>query len=333
MKASCNPRRARAFTLVELLVASVIMVLLIMLLATMVGEVSKTWKRSETQITRFQNARMAFERMSRSLSQATLNPYWDYMNENNERRTTNNASTFQPAKYGRCSDQHFLIAKASEFTPTGKGWACFFQAPLGASTNTNFQKLNNLLNAVGYFAEFNNDADPANLSLKPSFITTPKWRYRLMDLRQPSEDLLVFQTTNSAWVTDTMGAGRQARPISDNVIALVFLAKDDLGNPVSSKTNSYDYDSRDKTSPSTWNQLPAQVLVTMVVIDEPSAARLESMSGTAPPPLVNTSYFSNPAQYAQDLEALKGDLTGHPAKPDFRVFHTTIRIESAKWSQ
>jgi uncharacterized protein (TIGR02599 family) len=70
----------------------------------------------------------------------------------------------------------------------------------------------------------------------------------------------------------------------------------------------------------------------MVVIDESSAARLEAANGISPPALVNPSYFVNPDEYSKDLEDLQRDLSSHPAKPDYRVFHTTIRIEAAKWS-
>lgn len=319
-----------AFTLIELLVAAAIMGLLIVLLVTIVGNVSKTWKRSEAEITRFQDARFAFERMTRSISQATLNPYWDYVDAQGNRRTTNNSSTFAPAKYARCSDQHFLIGRAADFAPSGATWACFFQAPLGYSTNSS--KLDNLLNATGFFVAFNDDADPATRSLKPAFIGGHKWRYRLMDLRQASESLEVFKTTNNSWISAAMGPGREARPISDNVIAMVFLARDSAGNPVSSVPGSYIYDSRDKTSATTWNQLPAQVQVTMVVIDEASAARIAATTGSTPPALVNPTYFVDPGQFTQNLSDLERDLSTNAARPNYRVFNATVRIESAKWS-
>lgn len=320
------------FTLVELLVAAAIMGVIVLLLATIVGNVSKIWKRSEAQITRFQSARFAFERMTRSLSQATLNPYWDYVNSQGDRRTTNNAATFSPSKYARCSDQHFFLGPASDFSGTGQSWSCFFQAPLGYSTNSGTTRLDNLLNAAGFFVEFNNDADAATLSLKPSFLTTPKWRYRLMELREPSENLNVFKTTDSGWIASSMAAGRQARPIADNVVAMVFLARDGSGNPVSSTAGTYVYDSRNKSSTNTWNQLPAQVQVTMVVIDEDSAARLAAANGITAPPLVNSAYFQDPGKYADDLRDLERDLAVHAAKPDFHIFNTTVRIEAAKWS-
>ncbi len=323
---------SKGFSLLELLVATVIMALLVVLLAIIVSNVSQSWKRTEAQITRFQAARFAFERMTRSLSQATLNPYWDYLDSQGNRRTTNNISTFLPAKYARCSDQHFLIGPASDFTATGATWACFFQAPLGYTTNTNTSRLDNLLNAVGFFTEFNNDADAATLSLKPAFITGSRWRYRLMELRQSSEDLQVYKTTDSSWIATAMAAGREARPIAENVIALVFIAKDSAGNPLSSTANSYIYDSRSKSSTNTWNQLPAQVQVTMVVIDEDSAARLAVANGTSAPDLVSSSYFKDPAKFEQDLRDLESNLSTNSSRPDYRVFNATIRIESAKWS-
>lgn len=332
MMPSKKPAARQAFTLVEILIASAVMALLIVLLASIVGTVSQAWKRSEAMVTRFQSARFAFERMARSLSQATLNPYWDYVDAGGNRRTTNNTASFAPVKYARCSDQHFLIAPASDFATTGAGWSCYFQAPLGYSLNPSAGRLDNLLNAAGFFVEFNNDADPATRSLKPAFIPGAKWRYRLMDLREPSEDLQVYRTTDKSWISDAMGAGREARPIAENVIALVMLAKDAAGNPVSSTANSYVYDSRDKTSPSTWNQLPAQVQVVMVVIDEDSAARLAATNGTTAPNLVKADYFKNPARFSGDLRDLQSDLSANSARPDYRIFNATVRIEAAKWS-
>ena len=185
---------------------------------------------------------------------------------------------------------------------------------------------------MGFFVEFNNDANLATRSLKPAFIPGDKWRYRLMDLRQDSMDLAVFNTTGNAWISNAMATGREARPIGDNVITLVFLARDSAGNPLSSQPNSYVYDSRDKSSTNTWNQLPAQIQVSMVVIDEDSAARLAALNGSTAPALVNPAYFVTPSMFAQDLSNLERDLSTNAARPNFRIFNTTVRIEAAKWS-
>jgi len=350
-------RKHGAFTLVEMLVAMVIALLVVALLASMISVVSKTWKQTDAQITSFEDARFAFERITRTLSQATLNSYWDFVDEGGNRRTTTNATTFVPKNYARCSDQHFLIGPSSTYSLQGYTWACFFQSPLGFTNTPELTPLNNLLNATGFFVEFNNDADTATLSMKPSYITAAKWRYRLMELLQPTEDLSVFSDSSNAsdstdqWIKDAMtivntgdtsdtSKSRQARPIADNIIALVFLAEDTNGKPLPTTAPTYSYDSRNQSVSSTWNQLPAQVQVTMVAIDEGSAARLAAANGlNNPPALVKTSYFQDPGtgnpatQYATDLAALEADLTANPAHLTYRVFNTTVRIESAQWEQ
>ncbi len=339
-----NKSRGRTgFTLVEMLVAMAVTALLIILLTNTVSSVATSWKNADAKVTSFQASRFAFERIGRSLSQATLNPYWDYLDAGSNRRTTNNAGSFVPASYARCSDQHFLIGPATSYASAGQGWACFAQAPLGYSTNTITSKLDNLLNAVGFFVEYNNDADAGTRSLKPDFITGSKQRFRLMELLQPTESLGVYTSTNDGWITSAMGTSRQARPLADNVITLIFQAKDSDGSNLPAGALTYAYDSRDQSSSGTWNQLPTQVQVTMVAIDEPSAARMSPQNKTALQTKLG-GLFIDPSKFDADL---KRDATSYPdtaADPsleaylinnrfNYRIFNTTVRIESAKWSK
>lgn len=327
MKKQTKPN-LRAFTLIETLVAAVLLAIVIFLLASIGSRTASIWRRADSQVNSFQSARFAFERMTRSISQASLNPYWDYLDASSNRRTPENASSFVPASYGRCSDQHFTITN----TPTPH--ACFFQAPLGQASGTNLTSLGNLLNAVGYFVEFNDDADAATLSPRPAgLLPGSRWRYRLMELLQPSEELGVYNSTGGSWITQALGSGRQARPIAENVILLLFLARDEEGNPLSVSENSYVYDSRDRNSPNLWNQLPPQVEIILVVIDEASAARLAASHGSTPPDLVDPDYFIRPDRLTEDIEKLRRDLSDHPARPEFRILRNTVRLESAKWSE
>src|SRR5690606_21235079 len=107
--------------------------------------------------------------------------------------------------------------------------ACFFQAPHGVTRDPGLARLNNLLTAIGFFVEFNDDTDPSTLSLKPDFITQPGWRYRLMQLVEPAEDLGVYKLPGKKWIESSMGAGRKAHPIADNVIAILFQARNSDG--------------------------------------------------------------------------------------------------------
>jgi uncharacterized protein (TIGR02599 family) len=323
-------RRQAAFTLVELLVAVALMVLLLLLLVSLVDKVSHSWRTADLRINSFQSARVGFERMTWSISQASLNPYWDYLDASSNRRTPANLSTFRPARYARVSDQHFLI------TNSPSRYAIFFQAPLGYTTNSanDLRELDNMLNAVGYFVEFNSDEAPSTKSIKPTFLTgQPRWRFRLMELLEPAELLKVFTLPGAAWIQSSPDPSRFARPVAENVIALIPRAQGALGNALPPGTSSYLYDSRNPQFPASWNQLPARVQITMVVMDEDSAARLAAAHGASAPPLVSTSYFQNPANFDDDLAALESDLKTNQAKINYRIFTTSVRIEASKWSE
>jgi len=327
-----KPHRKRiflkGFTLIEMLVAAVLLMVIIFLLATIGGRTTSIWRRADSQVNSFQSARFAFERMTRSISQASLNPYWDYLDASSNRRTAANAASFIPVAYGRCSDQHFTI------TNTPSPYACFFQAPLGYSSGTDLAPLGDLLNAVGYFVEFNDDAAEETLSPRPvALLSGSRWRYRLMELLQPSEDLDVYGNSDGTWITNALGPGRLARPIAENVIVGIFRALDESGNSLPAGGATFVYDSRDRGAPATLHQLPAQVEIILVVIDEAAAVKLAATYGNTPPPLVNSGYFLRPDQLEDDIEKLRADLIENPARPEFRILRHTVRLESAKWSE
>ncbi len=71
-------RNIVAFTLVELLVSTAIIALLMVILAQMTGQTSNTWHYTSSKAEQFRDARNAFDTMTRRISQATLNTYWDY---------------------------------------------------------------------------------------------------------------------------------------------------------------------------------------------------------------------------------------------------------------
>jgi len=62
------------------MVASAVLLLLLVLLSSAMGLTFSTVKRAHQKIDQFASARAAFERVTATLSRATLNPYWDYDN-------------------------------------------------------------------------------------------------------------------------------------------------------------------------------------------------------------------------------------------------------------
>ncbi len=61
-----------------MMVSVVILLLLMLLFAGMVDQTGKVWSYTTEEIGEFRSARNGFEALTRRLSQAALNTYWDY---------------------------------------------------------------------------------------------------------------------------------------------------------------------------------------------------------------------------------------------------------------
>jgi len=100
---------------------------------------------------------------------------------------------------------------------------------------------------------------------------------------------------------------------------------------------SYFYDSTLKNPVPAINpehQLPPNVRVTMVAIDEPSAIRLahgQTMPDFGLANLFLTNGTTTAANYAADLQTLQTNLTAQHCS--FRVFTSNVVIRGAKWSK
>jgi prepilin-type N-terminal cleavage/methylation domain-containing protein len=70
--------KAHGFTLVELLVSTAIIALIMLMLVQVTNNISAAWRGTAEKVDKFQGARDGFEAMTRRISQATLNTYWDY---------------------------------------------------------------------------------------------------------------------------------------------------------------------------------------------------------------------------------------------------------------
>lgn len=246
-----------AFTLVELLVSTSIIALLMLVLVAMTNQTSQTWRYTTEKIEKFQEARDGFEAMTRQISQATLNTYWDYLDSTGASRPTDVTSAayrkFLPATYGRRSELRFISGPmalgAAPLMPGGGGGTVglgsggfahmqgiFFQAPLGVVENTTanratygnlYSEMDNLLNTWGYFLEVNNDAN------RPTFVQSvspTRWRSRLMEFRQPCDKMSVYDVdTTSAnpavtglWYSAGMSSATPpTRVLAENVVSLI----------------------------------------------------------------------------------------------------------------
>ncbi|MES2307249.1 MAG: Verru_Chthon cassette protein C [Verrucomicrobiota bacterium] len=358
-------KSSRAFTLIEVLVASAVLIMLMGMIAVVTGQISKVWRNTDSKIDSFRGARLGMSVMNRVLSQATLNSYSDYFSLKNNRF----CNTVEPADereaYRRRSELHFISGNAAEVLK-GAGassissHAIFFQAPLGYTEKAEeYGGLGHLLNACGFYVEYSQDVEQPDFLklLEPARL--PRYRYRLMMMMQPTEFLKIYgdpktlASSPRGWFVDDFQ--KYSRPIAENVIAMVVLCKrpnPSSGNqktafylPVSSEGNSYLYDSR--TAPGdnakqaeTSNQLPPLVQVTLVSIDEKSAQNISEKSGEEDPKLVPTTLFQSPENYEKDMKDLEDILKAKPENTaqntipcQYRIYSFDILIRSSSWNE
>lgn len=212
-------RRSSAFTLVELLVSTVVLMIILLMLVAMVNQTSIIWRTSSSKVEQFRAARIAFESINRNLSQATLNSYYDYVMSKDPIPI--------PTKYIRQSDLRFVVGKASELVPTAGGakpplsgptHAVFFHAPAGfvsgdtetQDTDPNkatlvpkpsvYSEMRGLLNTWGYFIEYGSDYNyrPTFLNTAATGFTPPpeRYRYRLMEFMVPADQMQTYWHTS-----------------------------------------------------------------------------------------------------------------------------------------
>jgi len=334
-------KRRYGFTLVELLVSMAVLSLIMAMMLGILGSIQRQTSRSTGNIEAFRAARNAFEAITRRISQATLNTYWAY------------DDPVEPTRYQRASELRFLSGNAADLigavdpeNPTEErfGQAIFFQAPLGQVDDAALEPLDSILNTWGYYVEYNSDEEelPDVLNL------TEKRRFRLMELREPSEDLTVYTVTSGDpstisrdWMSEPMDDGQLQHPLVDNVLALVILPKlakrdDDTGLALVNSSGNYLYDSalqgQGIVNPfySSKHQLPPLVEVTLVAIDESSAIRLENSPDLDSFLNLMANLFIAPDMFQDDLEILEAELTDRNLT--YRVFSTEVPIQGSKWS-
>lgn len=335
-----NPSRRRTnragfagFTILELLVSMAILSIIVVVLVGVTGQMGSLWRSSGSKVEQFRESRRAFESITRRISTATLAPYLDY-----EYPGGNTAAP--PTRYVRKSDLRFLSAPVSQI---GSGFAAipanshaiFFQAPLGfVDDRTNYGGLEHLLNTWGYFVDYTGVTNPSN----PAQI---KYRFRLIEMREPSENLSVYRLTrgNNAysgkeWFTIPAGVASNRRVLADNVIALILRpmlsTADDPTGSLLAPNFLYDSTATSATAAiNPKNQIPPLIEVIMVVLDEQSAARV-CLDSTAPDLGVSGMRFQSVSNIATDLAALEAALVARNLK--YGIFQTTLPLPGARWS-
>ncbi len=301
---------------------------------------------------------------------------------------------FVAFSYGRQSELHFVTGPtklgAKPLLPDpgmlSVTHSIFFQSPQGLSTDPTpaipvSANLPSLLNVSGYFIEYTTDKLDRPVFLQAAATAPPeRWRFRLIELDQGCEYFQVYRSTGAstpATALDWFRAplNRTAAPsqpactrvLAENVIALLVLPHRSPNDPaptaLTELSPNYYYDSREWAQTGkalsalpllTKNQLPPMVQVTMVVLDEVSAQRLQTLMLATPQTMsvatdllglttgatglfTKASAVSNPtpaqekAQYKADLATLEAKLIA--LKLTYRIFNTEVSILQAKWSE
>lgn len=341
---STNPSLC-GFTILEMMISVVVLTIILWVIFTITQQTAKVYTDTSGQMESFRAARNAFESMTRSLSLATLNNYYDYVDANGVTRAqaiqNSQANSFNPSTYGRVSDLHFVSGDATAAYDEQTTHSVFFQAPIGYTNNTNLNGLENLLSACGYYVQYREDPKP------PNFVTAPPvYRYSLMEFIQPAETLSVFSTGNTSWFTNPLKIGpvsippvpAPVHPIAPNVIALLIRPQtagtDTATDPIINAVPDFNYDSRLNTSAAVRHQLPPILDVCIVAISEPSAVRFGQNSATPPSviqdALTSGGRFTDAASLDTDLSNLQDDLSSE--RITFRVFRTLLPLRNSKWS-
>lgn len=263
----------------EMLVSIAILTIILAVLAQVTSALEVSVTQTTSAVHEFEAARDAFEVMTRRISQATLNSYNDVPPA---------ATQLTVIGYTRASELRFISGPASASNagaslagtsgplfgsitnPYHPSHAIFFQAPLGKMSSTASASLSSLtqaMNTCGYYIEWNNDSSVSGgLNIVPPFISNyaPRWRYRLMEMIEPSDSLTIYKDTSGIfsgsgaqegsyipnlwhyrdmdWFqtpcqhSSTAGSNQYecARPIADNIICLAFLpmvAPQNASNP------------------------------------------------------------------------------------------------------
>lgn len=333
--------RTKGFTLVELLVSMTVLAVLLAIISQVLATVQKSWRSTSAKVSQFREARRAFDVIKRNLSQATLNTYLHYDFGGNRDQATGFINTNAvPTGYLTHSELQFLCGPAesipqANFSQTrNPGHAVIFQANLGFSDL--YPSLPTTLNPRGYYLEFGDDA-----ALRPPFLANKvatRVRYRLMEYAPPTEANTIYDLTrrtgNNIWYEQIAAF---SRPVADNVVGLYFSPKrplaDGTGNPRAIAPN-FIYDST-KPSPGQSkpsHELPPQMDVFMIVIDEASAENLAFQSnGSSSPPLDFGAVFQNATDMTieNDLNTIRQQLIGQNV--NFRIFSSTITLPNSKW--
>lgn len=359
---ACASPSSAAFTLVEMMVSMVIIVILMTVLVQVISGVQRVWMETTKGVSQFEEVRAGLGNMSRRLSEATLDGYWAYQKDSNGRDY-----------YARSSDCHFLSGPLTDLSGDVEsvGHGIFFQAPFGFSETATgdlgqaqLSRMDSLLNCLGYYVDYGGDLErrPPFLATDSHLLISPeRKRFRLMEFRQPAEQMILFSSdlalNNPAtarskaytWFRGPFKDGRTLRHhskvIAENVLALIvapYWLNTNVGtsSTTSQVVEDFYYDSRERQwggsstkAVATQHQLPPRVRITVIATDEPSYQRFSTKwgddSAAAQIAAVLKDRFKQYSALDEDLSQVGDALDA--LKLSHRVFSVTVAIRGSKW--
>ncbi len=351
-----------------MLVSITVLLIILSVVFSITQQVTGVYHNSVGKFENLEDARNAFTSMTQTISEATLNTYYDYYGTASGSatfRTPSNSASFIPTGYKRQSDLHFISGNTKNSSGTVSNTylanvsqiaypithSIFFEAPMGSTDTSSYKPLNSTLNACGFYVCYGPDVTV------PSFLsatTVPtRYRYRLMQFTQPTEYLSIYDTQTQGasapaynqWFLGPLAqdlassSPTSISQLAQNVVALIILPKLSTADQVgaSALAPNYDYDSRNSANTTTYNQLPPIVQVTMVALDETSAFKLGNTA--TPPNLTAGASFTTAANMDTDMATLESNLSasagnaaGNHVPLHFEVFQSNVALQSAKWS-
>jgi uncharacterized protein (TIGR02599 family) len=362
-------RRRDAFTVVELLVAMSVLALISLLLLSMADQTSRVWRSTTGKLEPFREARSAFETMTTRLGQATLGTYWDYDD-------VNAPTKYQRRSELRFIAGPAAEVFADPEGPPRPTHCVFFTAPLGVTEEPRYRGFENLLCTWGYFLEYGDD-EALRPSFIPRDVVPLRHRSRLKELREPAEENSIYFHTSVRsrveaaaqrrysgrdWFLSSLASTQPpVRVAAENIVALIItprlsqadeaeVRRDGAEAPPdhSPLAPGYFYDSSPPAESSTdpryrdgrlnpVHQLPPVLQVTLVAIDERSAANL-GLDASTVDAFGLEEKFKASAMMSADLlnahdpeDSLESRLIAR--RTSYRIFSTNVIVRAAKWSR
>jgi uncharacterized protein (TIGR02599 family) len=219
MKRGVPSASQAAFTLAEMLVATAVLLILLIVLLQAISGMTTIWHTTSGSVSGYEAARSAFTTLNRVLSRATLQTYVDYIDNpttNNNpfgnfrsslSTTSSEYQNFMPSQFARASELHFLTGPASTLltgatATTNPGDAAFFQAPLGVYSTSADKYLRRSLNDVGFYIQYGK----LDTSIFPAWFTSSfvgdQYGFRLIQYVEPTESVSVYSDTSTGTYND-----------------------------------------------------------------------------------------------------------------------------------